>query len=167
MNRKLIIAVAFPIVCLAALTAFKAVKVNSGRTIVLPISGFDPRNMLSGHYLTYQVEYGGEVCSGNDADSGREVLLCVRLQDGKVSSSRTNRIDEPGCDAVLSGRCDFKLFNAGIVRYYIPEQHSKELDSIVRDHRAKILVAVDRNGKAMVKDLLIDDSPLGEHLKNL
>ena len=40
-----------------------------GSEIILPISGFDPRDILSGHYLVYRIDYGiqnKDICGNYD-----------------------------------------------------------------------------------------------------
>lgn len=169
MNKKkigLIFAVIFPIVCLLGLTVYKAVKLHAGTKIAIPVSGHDPRDILSGHYVIYQVNYNCQNTVCENAVSSHPYYMCVReLPGGKVESEFMHYKDstpEKGCKVKIEGYCEYKRFKAGIERFYIPEEHASTLDKAVRNNQGKIIVSVDANGVPMVKDLLIDDRPWKE-----
>ena len=44
-------------------------------------------------------------------------------------------------------------------RFYIPEEHAAVLDSKVRDKQGSLVLAVDAQGNAVIKDLLINGKP--------
>ncbi len=177
-NPRLALALAFPILCLAGLTAYKQVRVMVGTSIVIPVAGFDPRDLLSGHYLTYRLdlgEGGGAVCDpGWEAQGERPdaVFVCVVAEDGRMLFARRIQLHElppsgtlPGCTVVLRGRCEHGRFLAGIERFYVPEERAAALDRAVRSGKGAVVVAVDRSGAAAVKDLLIDGRPWREAVK--
>lgn len=167
-NKKLAAALAVPIIFLALLCAYKAIKVMAGKKIIIPITGFDPRDILSGHYLTYRLKLDtGEICQGTDWDSDA-VSLCLSLDDeGMVTGSYPLHDDgaDSDCGAILKGRCDSGTFVAGIERFYIPEKESSALDHAVRSGEGSLVVSVGRNGNAAIKDLLIDGRPWREAIK--
>ncbi len=172
-NPRLALALAFPILCLAALTAYKQARVMIGTSVVIPIAGFDPRDLLSGHYLTYRLDLGEgspSICDSaweKEGESPDRVFVCgVVIDRDTVTSARRIQLQElpadgavPGCAVVLRGRCEYGRFLAGIERFYVPEEHAAALDRAVRSHQGAIVVAVDRSGRAAVKDLLIDGKP--------
>jgi len=170
-NPRLALAVAFPILCLAGLTAYKQVRVMVGTSVVIPIAGFDPRDLLSGHYLTYRLDLGpgsAAICDPGQEQSQRpdEVFVCVVADHGTMTLARRILTYEapssgttPGCTVVLRGRCEHGRFLAGIERFYVPEEHAAALDQAVRSQKGAVVVAVDRSGRAAVKDLLIDGRP--------
>jgi uncharacterized membrane-anchored protein len=139
----------FPIVILLALTAYKRHILLSGQEVILPISGYDPRDLISGHYLRYRVEYGiPDICYGEKNDS-QSVFICL---EKKISS-----IIQPGnCKIVIHGFCENSQFYAGIEKFYIPESQAKSLEELIRSKKASIVISVTTDGTAQVKDLLID-----------
>lgn len=170
-HRELVFALALPVVALVALTGYKAYKRFAGVELTIPITGFDPRDLLSGHYLIYQLDFEMEICQGPRRDTD-PVFLCV-VRDGSDLSTRVvdsaNPSTNKGCTAVIMGRCDGRRFVAGVERFYIPEEHSRLLDGVVRGwgedaNRAKLVISVDPRGHAVVKTLLIDDKPWREFL---
>lgn len=59
------------------------------------------------------------------------------------------------CDLVIQGTCNFNRFEAGIERFYVPEEEASKLEELVRKNEASILLSVPKNGQAQIKDLLI------------
>ncbi|PKL39063.1 MAG: hypothetical protein CVV44_09360 [Spirochaetae bacterium HGW-Spirochaetae-1] len=168
LNKKLAAALLIPIVMLALLTLYKAVKIYSGRKVIIPITGFDPRDLLSGHYLTYRLALNTDVCSGHDRDRGN-LFLCLSLdKNGAVIGSYPMEyLDEDWrdrCSAVLKGTCRRGSFMAGIERFYIPENESVLLDRAVRQGKGSLVVSIDNKGNASIKELLIDGKPWREAL---
>ncbi len=153
---RLVTALLFPVICLAMLCTYKAVRREMGTDVVIPVTGYDPRDLLSGHYLTYRLDLDPAICEYESRTVGRYV--CIRNNaDGTVSSRiAVSYDDREGCDALIQGECRAGRFLAGVERFYIPEEHSRDLDRLVRGRRASLSLSVDRNGRAVVKDLLID-----------
>jgi len=171
LNTRLIISLAVPILCLAAFVVYKAAILALGVKLVLPVSGYDPRDLLSGHYLTYRVDYNRpDLCRDSYASPGDRVYVCVRQKGEEGVESEVIRslhfIPAEGCTAVIRGVCDERgRFTAGIERFYIPEKESAMLERIVWDRKAMIVVKVDKNGTAVVQDMLFDGMPMNEFLK--
>ena len=131
---------------------------ESGETVTFPIKGFDPRDMLSGHYLTYQVDYGLDNSSGCPT-SDIAAYACLRPE------KRIFPLDElpDSCSQFIRGSCNNESqFVSGLEHFYIPQQYADQLDAKVRGNQGKILVSIDKQGNTGVKDLLIDDRPWRE-----
>lgn len=153
-KKALIIALLFPILALAALTAYKKYVLSFGDEIVLPISGYDPRDLLSGHYLIYQIDYGvGGICASN---SGQQTgYVCLEPKMFSYSSPE-------GCSKLIRGVCNYGRFEAGIEKYYVPEDKARKLEEQVRSKTASIVLSLTSGGQAQVKDLLVN----GQSWKN-
>ncbi len=152
-NKKtLIVALIVPILSLIALTSYKKYILAVGYEIVLPISGYDPRDLLSGHYITYRIEYGiSEICS-NQYES-RIAYVCLE------PNKSVNFSVPLSCTKMIEGECNYGQFKAGIEKYFVPEDKAKYLESQIRSKSASIVLSVTRNGRAQVKDLLLDGQP--------
>lgn len=157
-NRFFIGSLLFPMLALLILTLYKSYSLESGIRFVLPISGYDPVNPISGHFVTYRVDYGANVC--NDF-SKKADPSCICLRKGKeanhsyVPSCNKSLLQE--CDAFLKGSCKYGRFEAGIEEYFIPENKAEAIDKTVRKGKSKIQISVTRDGKAMVEDLILVD----------
>ena len=158
-NKLLIAALIFPIVILGLITVNKYAKVNFGTELTIPIKGFDPRDILSGHYLIYRIDYGPNANCDYEKYT-EDAYMCLKKTDGKYSSEIRRYMPAHYKDkylAVIRGECHKGRFKAGIERFYIPENAAIILDMVVRNGKGKIVLSVTPDGKAMVKDLLIDD----------
>lgn len=154
----LLLALCLPIAALAWQTWQHQQHYNEGQDITLPIRGFDPRDLLSGHYLIYDVDYGVEnICEYPDI-----AQLC--MTDKPYILSKEN--EQAGvCSLVLKGKCEKGEFKAGIERFYIPAAHAKILDQALRDQKGSITIAIDPKGKAQVKELWIEQQQWQAWLK--
>lgn len=148
-KKALLMALALPILGLTLLIGFKKYTLSFGTEYTFPISGYDPRDLLSGHYLTFTVDYGvNDLCDG-DIKSSMKGYVCLEPKD--FSYYRPHR-----CTDFIIGRCRGRRFNSGIERFYIPEKEAKRLEELVQNKKASIVVSVSKGGKAQIKDLLID-----------
>jgi uncharacterized membrane-anchored protein len=147
-RTMLLIALLLPILALAVLTFYKRQLLMSGVDIVLPVTGYDPRDFLSGHYVIYTVDYGTpNICYQSKA-----------IQQGYVCLDNKSFSFSPpeNCNHFISGTCNAGRFIAGIEKYYIPENAALHLDTAVRNKNVSIVVSVPPNGQAQVKELLIN-----------
>ena len=152
MNRAqhLALAIALPLALLAANATWHLYKLSQGVEIRLPIQGFDPRDLLSGHYLIYQVDYGlGDFCPPTTHSQRQPHTLCLYPKQSDATAD---------CATALKGFCSNDGFKAGIERFYIPEQYAAPLDQAIRGQKGEIVIMV-KDGKASVKDLLIEGKP--------
>lgn len=153
-QRWLAVALTLPILALAGTVLMKSMQRASGEEVTLPITGFDPRDLLSGHYLTYRIDYGvADACPARDVPAS----VCLRPYRA-IQAAKPLPAD---CSLHLRGYCDsqghFQV--ASISRFYIPEQYASVLDAKVRDQQGELVIAVDRHGQAVIRDLLIAGKP--------
>jgi uncharacterized membrane-anchored protein len=153
-KKALALALLFPIVSLGVLAASKKFGLTFGSEVVLPISGYDPRDLLSGHYIIYQIEYGvGGVCGGNSGKNAGYVCL---------EPKRFSYSEPSDCSKLIRGICNNDRFEAGVEKYFVPQEKAVFLDAQVRTKRASIVLSISSSGHAQVKDLLIDGQPWTE-----
>lgn len=146
-------AVLIPILALVAMTVDKHQRRQQGHEVILPIEGFDPRDLLAGHYLIYQIDYGVKnLCEFDFDDQENNGNGYVRLNPPTFDHWKP----APG-ELFIQGKCENGRFVAGIERFYIPQEHAKVLDKVVRNSQGKVVVSVFHDGRALVQDLLIND----------
>ena len=152
-NKWLLLGLLLPIIALVGNVYWHHYQRQNGQLITLPIEGFDPRDLLSGHYLTYQVDYGlTPICQ----EPNQTVGLCLQ----PTVSTFSLDLSPSTCQVWLKGQCDnAKHFSAGIERFYIPEQYASTLDKLVRNHQGALVIRVNHSGDASIVDLLIDGKP--------
>jgi uncharacterized membrane-anchored protein len=150
-KQTLAAALIFPIAVLGTLTGYRHYVYTTGQEITLPISGCDPRDLISGHYLAYQIDYDvKDICKPIPIPSmPATICLTPKMFSYGESPPKT-------CTLFIRGTCESSQFSAGIERYYVPEHQGEILEKEVRSKKASILISVTKNGDALVKDLLID-----------
>ncbi len=153
-KRGLLVVLAFPIAVLFVLFVYQQYISSFSEEVVLPISGYDSRDLISGHYVTFQIEYGVDgICpSKPDLKLG---FICL-------SPKHFSYLLPKNCTKLIRGICKNSRFNAGIEKYYIPENHAKALEDKLRLKLASIVISITGRGHAQVKDLLIEGKSFKE-----
>lgn len=84
MNKRLSLFLLFiPFVFFVCWTGYLALTFKEGAQVVLPITGYDPRNLLSGHYIDYRIDWKNAncrqfdqgVCPRKEFDRARRVYV--------------------------------------------------------------------------------------------
>ena len=151
--RSLLIAsLALPIIALIANALWHEWARHQGQEVTIPITGFDPRDLLSGHFLIYQLNYG---VAGNDCQpEGAPAIMCLQPSPQLHVNTQEKPAD---CDLYIRGQCaGLGRFSANIERFYIPEEYATVLDQKVRNNQGALVLGVDSQGKASIRDLLIE-----------
>lgn len=171
MNHKALIflVVAFPMILMAGWVASVEWGLRSGTEVELPIEGYDPRDLLSGHYLIYSVNFGKVMACDElvSYSKGQERCVCLEKRPTGALWEATQSIDcksrnPDSCPVFLKGTCAYRRFEAGIERFYFSERLTSQLARVPPG--ASIRVRVNKNGTGLVKDLLIDGRPFQEAL---
>ena len=145
-----LIALIIPIIALFALAIYKKYNFLTGHEVILPITGYDPRDLLSGYYLTYTVEYDiKQICHDKKYREDKVAYICLKPRDFSYTKPYN-------CDLFIKGVCNKRTFKAGIERYYVPKEHAQRLEKLVRSNKMSIVLSIPKNGDAQVKDLLIN-----------
>lgn len=156
--------IVIPIVAMAAWLS-SVIFLEKGATVVLPIAGYDPRDLLSGHFLSYSVEYGMSACdiTPNEESDARCVCLSKPKAPEKSKATWAGHCSElrDTCSLYLRGECQGRRFIADIERFYFDERHATAL--AVVPPNGSISVSV-RNGFGIVTGLFVDDLPLEQWL---
>jgi len=158
-HRLLLVAVIFPILGLLALIGRAELNLRSGRGWELPISGYDPRDLLSGHYLRYRYQLEWRQGASRCGDAGtidRRCCLCLEPRPG----SREPLVHNVQCGAVAG--CLSWLRGSDLVgeqRYFVPAEHAAGLEQALRDRPAALRVAITDDGTLAVDTLLLDGAP--------
>jgi uncharacterized membrane-anchored protein len=161
-RKKLIFAIAFPIVLLLGLTLQKHTLRQTGTKRIFPISGYDPRDLLSGHYLIYTIDYGiGNICDYSSyPNRNKESHICFDT-NSYVAGPVT------GCKIAIRGECKGGRFVAGLERFYVPQEKALAIEKLVQSKKAGIEVAIGAGGTAQVTELLIEGIPWQEALASM
>lgn len=123
----------------------------------LPVAGYDPRDLLRGHYIQYRLQLPGAE-SSYCQDEDRDCCLCLERGE-PVSISRQICSAAESCDGMLRSE-----YLSQLERYYVPEARAREAEDKLRadagQGKARLVIALDPGGKPQVRALLIDGKPL-------
>ena len=155
-NTRLIISLAIPILAILLSIGKSEYQVRSGEEWIFEIGGYDPRDLLKGHYLTYRIlfdrdEKEKKFCDKNDGIS--DCCLCLQRETSKVKTMRCETAAKL-CDGMINEK-----FLPRLRKFYIPENRGKSLENLVRSRKAEILLSIHPSGDPNVKELLIDGEP--------
>lgn len=129
--------------------------------VTLAIKGYDPRDLLSGHYLRYTVDYGIKL----DQIPRGPACLCLSTS-GKVALGSwvgdCSQRDPNSCPIFLRGTNNWRGFEAGIERFYFPEILKSKLAQVPEG--ATISVKVTAQGRGYVTGMRANGASVLEDL---
>lgn len=164
-RRQLIIAAMIPIVFLLFILFKSHSDLIFGQRVVLPVEGFDPRDLLSGQYISYRVNYDvPAICGPRKPNYLKPPESFICLKPKFFSHEQPSR---KRCQLYIKGRCQYGRFLAGIERFYLPEEAAVKVEQLIPYHKSSIEVSVSRNGTAVVNEFMIDGKPWDRFLKTL
>jgi uncharacterized membrane-anchored protein len=160
-RASLILALALPIAALGIMVARGEVITRSGRAYRISIEGYDPRDLVRGHYLRYRLDFRWE--EPRERCTVAECAYCLRGEAGSEPLVvRVGRDDTAGCDASFPETQLDRL-----QQFFIPEDRGPVLERALRSRDAKLLVKVSRGGSVVIQDLLLDGRPWREVVQEL
>ncbi|MDI7215405.1 GDYXXLXY domain-containing protein [Leptospira santarosai] len=168
------IALFCPIVFFASEIVYLEFIKNSGQELILPVSGYDPRDLLSGHYLRYNIEYQSySLCQAADGTkqqlrpSSKDEAHCVcyshpgKIEEGNgtfaENCNEEKLQDRKNCKLYLRGTCQYGRFRIGNERFYVNETKALEYETRLREEKVHIRLKVDSGGKAITDSLIWED----------
>jgi GDYXXLXY protein len=132
------------------------------RDFVFEIAGYDPRDLLRGHYLQFRLRIDPLPVREPCDDEAADCCLCLTRSDpdavpyAERATCATARVS---CDGALL----IRYLNEP-QRYYVPEQSAalleKRLLSAMEHRRAHAVLAIDASGQAQVRELRVDGEPI-------
>lgn len=168
--RAVILVAVLPIVVMAVWTGRHAYYSAYGDMVELPVKGYDPRDLLTGHYLRYRVDYGKyPVCGMRSRERKWKVCVCLHVVGpGRraIAAWSGNCAERPewGCSLWLRGYCLYDQFIANIERFHLPEQYASSVP--VLPQGASVRVQLDGKGTGLVREMYVDGDRLIDYLKN-
>ena len=160
---RLFAALLLPIVVLVCLVVRGEVLVKSGRKWQVRISGYDPRDLVSGQYLRYRIAWsweGGADAPASECPDDAPCSLCLNRRPDDAAAipeptvRRVSRDNTAACDSAFPVEAEEKLH-----RYFIPEGMGTSFEDAVRNREVRLQLSISRAGKVGITELLIDGAP--------
>ena len=154
-----LLAVALPLLAIGLGIVRAELVLGSSRDFVFEIEGFDPRDLLRGHYLQFRLRIDPlpvrEPCADDASDA---CCLCLT----RTAPDAVPYVERATC-ATARASCDGALLARYLTqpqRYYVPEARAAELErrlfEAMQQRRAQAVLAIDRQGRAVVRELRVD-----------
>lgn len=164
-SRVLLLCLLLPLVGLAGYVAYAEARIRAGVRWRIPIAGYDPRDLLSGHYLTFRFDWErlGATTGDCPGDANAPCHVCLQGGDDPREGGRFRPVAGLASREEVR-RCDGFVDAAeawGSRRHYIPEGDGARLEALIRDHKAAVIISLSGAGKAQVVELTIDETPEG------
>jgi uncharacterized membrane-anchored protein len=161
-----LLALALPILVFVLAIVRAERHISEGEVFRFSIAGYDPRDLLRGHYLQFSVAYDWQEDRGVcEVGSGDDCCLCL-MGTGNSPPS----VVRSTCEAART-QCDGAVLQSEIDeldRYYVPESQARQAELFLQARRSSdsafIVVSITSEGKVQIIDLVIDGESLDDLL---
>jgi uncharacterized membrane-anchored protein len=164
-NKKLLLTVMIPFILLCLLIARAEYHLSTGTQWDFAITGYDPRDLLRGHYLRFRIAYDWQEsqkqCASNNGCA--YCLTDIGEQAPKVQITDTHIAKQ--CDGFMQ----YDDLQEPLNRFYIPENQAVLAEDLLRQARinntAYLRLSINKEGAPRIVDLLIDGRSLNQLLE--
>lgn len=167
-----------PTLALGAVIAKNEASLAQAKIWRVKITGYDPRDLLYGHYLNFRFSWNWKDARRSCSDA-EDCALCFTAQEGtdvplvsyeaqsQAASTCVSYVPVKSC-ARHSIYCPSDRFIPETTqRYLIPEDAGPDLERILRDqnHDVKLEVKITPSGQRIFGDLTVDSLPWRNYLR--
>ena len=150
----------FPFLVLMGWVLLNEYHLKTSHTLILPVEGHDPRDLISGHYLSYKIKYGLK-CPKTVQNKRTKAYMCFQPEKYLITGEKPKK-----CTLFIKGQCVFGEFKAGVNRHYIPEKKAqKALELFRQATKRQVQLSITSGGRALTQDILLDGESLLNKLK--
>lgn len=162
-RNLLIVALLLPLAVIGIGIGRAEHHVANSRLWLFDVNGYDPRDLLRGHYIQFRLDLHEmpprETC---DDDSGAACCLCLTM----LSADAPPQVERATCETART-LCDGALqtrFLSQLNRYYIPEQDAWKLEqdfqAAAQSGSARLRVAINKEGEPQIDGLLVNGNEI-------
>lgn len=157
------LAVLLPLLALGFGVVRSEIRLSASTDWELTVRGFDPRDLLRGHYIRYRIDFQEQGGSGSCALDEPTCCYCLNRTTAEPGDALTPlpTVTRMTCTAARTA-CDGLLRTrsaAALNRYYVPESRARAIEDQLRagaaDGEARIVLAIDGMGRPHVKELRV------------
>ncbi len=164
-NREraiLIVGIGFQLVVLIAMIVTPFTTLITGDSILLHVVPVDPRDLFRGDYVILSYEFSRVPPQGipglqsTDHQGQTVYVTIVPEEDGKHWRASQFSLQKPSTGKFLRGQIKgWNRIEFGIESYFVQEGEGLKYERAVRSRNLSAEVALDRNGNAVLKRLVI------------
>lgn len=170
-NRIVLIITSFLFVITALLMIYSKEKVlTEGTVIELETQPVDPRDLLRGDYviLDYKINHIKFEKDFGAVNPGKDAFVQLEQKGRYWEAKKAYTFPQNNMGIFLKGRLKRQFVlspvrvDYGIESYFVPEGKGKQIEETIRrrgSDKITVEVAVDKEGKAVIKQLLLNGQP--------
>lgn len=167
-KAMLILAILLPFIFMVGFMARSEYQIRHGTLWEIDIQGYDPRDILKGHYIDYRYRWNWdnkklENFMKRKVSLYEENCLCLEENESSIINPVVYPIEcneNVKCKAKLKGHLVGNLkdnnFITGIEKFYIAEKKASSLERALRTKKASIQFRINHQGRAVLVDLFLD-----------
>jgi hypothetical protein len=125
-----------------------------GVEVLLPVEGYDPRDLLSGHYVRFRLVAEREAAALDRAAAD----YCIEERDGRHHVTRLRQL--PGDCALFLRALQRSDPRFGVERFYIDERLSRVVAAVPPGPDTYARARVGRDGRVHLIDLVVAGRPI-------
>ncbi|MBK9431920.1 MAG: GDYXXLXY domain-containing protein [Sphingomonadales bacterium] len=133
------LALALPVLGLAGSWALSHRQAQQGTDWEVPVAGYDPRDLLRGHYIRFRYEWPG-------ADNNYTDALCLKGKAPTIADAHwlAGAHDSPACAEIVRRNVWADWQNDGIQsgQLYVAQTKARDLEKKLADPKLKAIVTV-------------------------
>jgi len=159
----LVAGVAFQLAVLVVMIAKPARTLLSGQTILLRVVPANPRDMFRVEYVVLGYEFStlpADVIPGitnNDEESRAVYVSLEPEEDGRHWRASNYSLERPPGVVFIEGRTTrWRRLEFGIESFFVQAGEGRKYEEAVRDQKLSAEIALDENGQAVLKRLVIE-----------
>lgn len=171
-----IVALALPVLALAGLVGRQEQLRANAHVLSVPLTGFDPRDLLRGHYIRAQMDWDWEKPPTVEDYQVADGALCVLAETAKprvrfLAGWKAGDRTDVDCRLVIAGhaRAPSRFAPAGLdsgdggIQFYVPEARASDLETLMRERPGSLTadLAVRPDGGTTIGALRVDGEVLG------
>lgn len=150
-------ALALPLIGLGGSWAVTHLKSQQGTDWDVPIRGYDPRDLLRGHYITFQYDWPGLKRDG-DAFAYIDTLCITGVAPAITSASRT--AETSGCATIArASQWDAGGNGLGNGIFYVPQTKAASYERALRDPKQQGVMRVRIRDDGLVQPVALRFRP--------
>ncbi len=138
-------------------------SLRRGGRIHLPIEGYDPRDLLSGHYVRFRLVAVREAATFLEPrGANAPQTFCIEAKDGLYHIKGLRASSASSCSPFLRATLDNAMrWDFGVDRFYVDERLANEARSIQANPDTFLVATVDDSGAVHPVDLVVNGKSLG------
>lgn len=164
-----LVTLALPLVVMAGMVGINHHHMNNTTEYRFAIEGYDPRDLLRGHFMTFNYSWPEDRMAANACADAETCCACISGDplNPDMSFVVCEDIPELTCGAQMPVMHGWNYQPEQEARQvYISEEHALELDRRLRAGENEFSVGI-VGSPARVKELYIDGKPVREFVKDM